>query len=153
MQLPRQSIEHLLDHWPVARLATLGADGRPHVVPIVFTREGSQILSAVDAKPKSGRELARVRNIERQPLVSLLLDDYATDWSRLWWIRVDGMGSVLRDADAPEMAVALAGLRRKYPQYQETSPLVEPPTLLRVRITAVRSWCASPEAVPAADGV
>ena len=148
MQLPRTAIEQLLDHWPVARLATVGPEGRPHMVPIVFYREGPLIYSSVDAKPKSGRELARVQNVGRSPRVSLLLDDYSEDWSRLWWLRVDGTGSVLRDADAAEMVIAVDGLRRKYPQYQQTSPLGEPPTLLRVRMTAVGSWCAGPNAVP-----
>jgi PPOX class probable F420-dependent enzyme len=150
MKIPQDAIDPLLDDWPVARLATTGPDGRPHLVPIVFFRDGDLIFSAVDGKPKSGGELARVRNVERCPGVSLLLDDYSPDWSRLWWLRIDGMASVLRpeagEAD-PEVARARRGLRRKYPQYQETPLLADPPTLLRVQITAIQGWCASPRAL------
>jgi nitroimidazol reductase NimA-like FMN-containing flavoprotein (pyridoxamine 5'-phosphate oxidase superfamily) len=38
MQLPSATIESLLETWPVARLATLTPEGRPHQVPIVFAR-------------------------------------------------------------------------------------------------------------------
>jgi nitroimidazol reductase NimA-like FMN-containing flavoprotein (pyridoxamine 5'-phosphate oxidase superfamily) len=36
----------------VARLATVGADGAPHLVPLVFAVDGDTVYSAVDAKPK-----------------------------------------------------------------------------------------------------
>ena len=80
MKLDRECIEFVLDRWPVARLATSGPDGRPHLIPIVFARDGEQIFSPVDAKPKSGRELTRVRNLRSRPLVSLIIDQYDPDW-------------------------------------------------------------------------
>ena len=47
----------------VARLATVGADGSPHLVPIVFALAGEVIHTAVDAKPKRHRALRRLANI------------------------------------------------------------------------------------------
>ncbi len=151
MKLPESAIEFLLDNWPVARLASTGPDGRPHQVPIVFAREGARLFSPVDGKPKSGRELARVRNVRRRPEVSLLLDHYDADWQRLWWLRLEGTARVIRPATAsawPEFDAVVASLRAKYPQYRRTPLLGDPPTLLAIEPTAVGSWCAGPEAVP-----
>lgn len=135
VQIPEDAIQRLLDTWPVARLATLGAAG-PHQVPLVFARAEGLLWSPVDAKPKRGGELARLRNVERDPRVSLLLDHYDEDWSRLWWIRVDGRARVVRG----EVVEAVAALRAKYPQYAVTGLLREPPTLLAIEPLALRSW-------------
>ena len=150
MQLPAQVAEHLLDTWPVARLATTGPDGRPHQVPIVFARHDDILYSPVDGKPKGGGELARIRNARRQPDVSLLLDHYEPDWRCLWWLRIDGRARVLEPSDPEgdaELALALAALRAKYPQYREVAVLAGPPTLLGVRIVSQVSWCASSQAL------
>ncbi len=83
MELSPDAIRDRLDRWPVARLATIGAGGRPHQVPIVFARVGECMWSPVDGKPKSGKGLVRVRNLRAHPNVSLLLDEYTNDWTRL----------------------------------------------------------------------
>src|SRR5438105_7336995 len=71
----------------VARLATADAAGVPHVVPVCFALDAGagRIYIALDSKPKRvpGRALRRVRNIEANPHVALLCDEYAEDWSRL----------------------------------------------------------------------
>jgi nitroimidazol reductase NimA-like FMN-containing flavoprotein (pyridoxamine 5'-phosphate oxidase superfamily) len=36
----------------VARLATVGHDGRPHIVPITFALGDDEVYFAVDFKPK-----------------------------------------------------------------------------------------------------
>jgi PPOX class probable F420-dependent enzyme len=100
---------------PVARLATVRPDGRPHLVPIVFALEGNRIYSIVDPKPKASTSLARLRNIEANPQVSLLVDAYSDDWGRLWWVRADGRAMVV--ADGPDREWAITFLRAKYPQY------------------------------------
>jgi PPOX class probable F420-dependent enzyme len=101
----------------VARLATIKPDGRPHVVPITFAVEGDRIFSIVDAvKPKSSLSLVRLRNIEANPQVTLLADEYRDDWDHLWWVRADGRARVV--ADGPNRARAISLLRAKYPQYR-----------------------------------
>jgi PPOX class probable F420-dependent enzyme len=151
MQLTAPLVEALLDAWPVARLATLDRDGRPHAVPIVFARCEGALWSPVDGKPKSGRELARVAAIRRDPRVSLLLDHYDADWNRLWWLRVDGEARVVEPLAVSEVAPVVGALRAKYPQYEEIPVLVEPATLLRVQPASVRSWCAGRDALAAAE--
>jgi PPOX class probable F420-dependent enzyme len=101
---------------PVAMLATVGADGAPHLVPVVFAVHGDVVYTAVDAKRKSTRRLRRLANIEGNPKVSMLVDHYADDWSQLWWVRADGMAAIHYSGE--EMATGYALLRRKYPQYQ-----------------------------------
>jgi PPOX class probable F420-dependent enzyme len=151
MRLPEAAIEHLLDTWPVARLATHAPGGRPHQVPIVFARSQGRLWSPIDAKPKQAGELARVRHLRAHPEASLLLDDYSQDWSRLWWLRVDVAARVLQPADPgadPAAAAAVAALRVKYPQYAKLAMLREPATLLELRPVRIASWCAGREAVP-----
>ncbi len=83
----------------VARLATAGADGRPHLVPVVFAVSGDIIYSAVDAKPKRTTALRRLANVRQNPAVALLVDHYVDDdWGALWWVRADGRGRVLDPA-------------------------------------------------------
>jgi len=105
---------------PVAMLATVGPDGAPHLVPVVFAvhnnGEHPVVYTAVDAKRKSTRRLRRLTNIEANPRVSMLVDHYDEDWSQLWWVRADGVAEIHHSGD--EMATGYALLRRKYVQYQ-----------------------------------
>jgi PPOX class probable F420-dependent enzyme len=119
----------------VGRLATLGADGRPHLVPICFALEEDTLYSAVDEKPKRSQRLQRLENIRRRPEVSVLVDHYEEDWTRLWWVRMDGTATV--HEDGPEREHGLALLGAKYEQYRG-----DPPTgaVIAVRIESWRGW-------------
>jgi PPOX class probable F420-dependent enzyme len=123
---------------PVARLATVDDRGQPHLVPAVFAVDGDVALIAVDDKPKTSRDLRRLRNIEANPLVSLLVDHYAEDWTRLWWVRADGWATILREPGA--MAGPIDRLVTKYPQYRTTRPAGP---VIRVDITRWVGWSAS----------
>lgn len=105
----------------VARLATVGDAGRPHLVPIVFVLAGETIFSAVDAKPKRSTALRRLANVAANPHVAVLADHYDDDWNRLWWVRADGTGRVLDPAE-PEAVDAVARLVDRYPQYRRQPP-------------------------------
>jgi PPOX class probable F420-dependent enzyme len=101
---------------PVLRLATAGADGRPHVVPCTFAVDGmGRVAIGIDNKPKTTVNLRRLRNISENPRVSLLVDHYADDWSQLWWVRADGNAAIERSGAEYERHWEL--LRSKYPQY------------------------------------
>src|SRR5947207_5675122 len=121
----------------VARLATIDPDGRPHVVPIVFALDGETLYSAVDQKPKRSMTLRRIENARARPDVTILVDHYEDDWSRLWWIRLRGRARVLDEGDERDHALVL--LREKYPQYR-----VEPPEgpVLAVDVIEMREWTA-----------
>jgi PPOX class probable F420-dependent enzyme len=124
----------------VARLATAGADGRPHLVPIVFAVVGGSahdvIYSVVDAKPKRTTALQRLANVSENPRVSVLADHYEEDWDRLWWVRADGTGRLLAEPDEPEAAAAVALLRARYPQQRAVG------TVLAVDVERWSGWAA-----------
>ena len=101
---------------PVAMLATVGADGAPHLVPVVFAVHDDVVYTAVDAKRKSTQRLRRLANIEATPTVSMLVDHYDDDWTQLWWVRADGIAAIHYSGE--EMATGYALLRKKYLQYQ-----------------------------------
>lgn len=104
----------------VARLATAGQDGQPHVVPITFAVDGDRICTAVDHKPKTTPNLRRLRNIAENPSVALLADLYEEEWTGLWWVRVDGHASIVTDATA--MRPHLDLLAERYEQYRQARP-------------------------------
>ena len=122
----------------VARLATTDPDGRPHLVPIVFAIDGDTLYSAVDRKPKRSTTLRRIENARARPDVTVLVDHYEDDWSRLWWIRLRGRARVLDEGEERERALEL--LREKYPQYVEEPP--EGP-VLAVDVTDVLEWSST----------
>jgi PPOX class probable F420-dependent enzyme len=128
----------------VARLATAGADGQPHLVPIVFAvaeRLGHDVIySVVDAKPKRTTALRRLANVSEDPRVSLLADHYEEDWGRLWWVRADGGGRLLAELDEPEAAAAVTLLQARYPQQRAIG------TVLAVDVERWTGWVASAHA-------
>ena len=119
----------------VARLATVGADG-PHIVPMVFALAGDTIYHAVDHKPKRTTALRRIANLRFDPRVSVLVDEFDEDWSRLWWARADGVGRVL----APGHAEALGLLAARYSQYRDRPP--EGP-VIAIDVQRWSGWSAS----------
>jgi len=144
VKLERAEIERILASWPVARLATTAPDGRAELVPIVFAWSGGALWTPVDGKPKRGGELARVRNLRADPRVCVLLDRYAADWERLWWLRLDGRAELVAGG-AAEAARAVAALRAKYPRYASgATPLFAgEPTLIRIEVDRRIGWRAS----------
>ncbi|HXR68717.1 MAG TPA: TIGR03668 family PPOX class F420-dependent oxidoreductase [Dermatophilaceae bacterium] len=124
----------------VGRLATVTAQGWPHLVPVVFALVDDVAYTAVDRKPKTTTALQRLANIAATGRASLLVDEYLDDWSGLWWVRFDGTAQVLAP-DSGEVGVAIGALTLKYPQY-----LGEPPTgpVIALRLTRWRSWEAKP---------
>lgn len=150
MELPLPILERLLAAWPEACLATLDEAGRPALVPIVFTWHGGALWSPVDGKPKRSPHLARLAHVERDPRVCVLIDRYDADWSRLWWVRLEGEAGVVRASgpeDDPLLAPVAEALRAKYPAYASTPLFLGEPTLLRIAPSRIVGWCASPAAL------
>ncbi len=129
-----------LDAARVGRLATVTAEGLPHVVPCCFALVGDRLYSAVDGKPKSTMALRRLDNIRANPAASLVVDHYADDWEQLWWVRADGGCSVV--AAPGERRSALAALADKYRQYRLAPPLG---SVLAIEIDRLRGWSFVPQ--------
>lgn len=118
-------------------MATVAADGRPHLVPITFAVSGDTIVTAIDAKPKTTRSLRRLANIRANPLVAVLADHYDEDWSRLWWARADGEALIV--SDQAGLAAPLELLARRYPAYRQAAP---GGPVIAIRVTAWTGWSA-----------
>ncbi len=106
-------------------------------MPIVFALDGDTLYSAVDTKPKRSRRLRRIENARARPEVTVLVDHYDEDWTRLWWVRLRGRARVLDSGEEAERALGL--LAGKYQQYR-----TEPPALpvLAVDVLEWRGWSA-----------
>jgi PPOX class probable F420-dependent enzyme len=132
-----------------AVLATIAPDGHPRLVPICFVVAGDPpiLYTPIDDKPKRGDDpltLARVRDIQADPRVTVLVDRWDEDWTRLAWLRVEGRATLLEPAPATdEHAAAVAGLRARYPQYS-THRLEQRP-LIRIALERAVGW-GPPEA-------
>ena len=127
-----------LNQQRVARLATVDEHNRPHVVPIVFAYRGERLYTPIDAKPKQvgAHRLRRVRNIQANPQVTVLVDHYEEDWRRLAWVQLRGAAALVESGQ--EQATGVSLLEAKYPQYAQM-PLAGRPIIV-VRIEDVASW-------------
>ncbi|SEF12820.1 TIGR03668 family PPOX class F420-dependent oxidoreductase [Jiangella alba] len=139
MRLAPETCRQRMSAARVAHLATTGADGQPHLVPVTFalvtSSSADRIAIAVDQKPKTTVALRRLRNIAENPLVSLLCDHYDEDWTQLWWVRADGRAVVLDDGNGRDGALVALSLR--YGQYRAEPP--RGPVIL-IEITAWSGW-------------
>ena len=108
----------------VARMATVGVGGVPHLVPVTFAMLGENTLvSAVDHKPKRTAALRRLANIAANPAVCLLVDEYSEDWAALWWARADGHARIVVPGQERELRdVAIDTLAARYVQYAQRRP-------------------------------
>ena len=102
----------------VARLGTADAAGQPLVVPLCYAFDGRHCYSAIDAKPKreAPGQLQRVRNIRQNARVSLLVDHYEEEWSRLRYVILQSRADLL--SDGAEFTYAVDLLLEKYSQYR-----------------------------------
>jgi PPOX class probable F420-dependent enzyme len=131
----------------VGHLASITPGSRPHVVPFAFAvveeAAAIRVYWAVDDKPKRSRRLQRIRNLEANPAVELVVDGYEEDWSALWWVRASGASRIVLEPD--ERAVALAALEAKYPQYGAARP---PGPVVAIDVERITSWEATPNPEP-----
>ena len=127
-----------LDGQRVARLATADSGGHPHVIPICFVVMAQTVYFTIDEKPKriSGAPLKRVANIQENPFVALVADQYDDDWSRLGWVMVQGPAEILDSGDEHDRAQA--GLRARYQQLRDMR--IEGLPVVAIRIEHAASW-------------
>jgi len=124
----------------VAHLATADQRGRPLVIPICFVFDGKELYSPIDEKPKrtSPLLLKRIRNIQANPHVSVVVDRYDKNWKRLAYVLITGKAKVLLTGPRHKRAVRL--LRRKYPQYRKMG--LEERPIIQITPGRLKSWGA-----------
>jgi PPOX class probable F420-dependent enzyme len=133
----------------VGRLATADRDGQPLVVPVCYVVDGGRVWSAIDAKPKRTRNLRRLRNLAENPHVSLCVDVWDEDWTRLCYVIVEGTADVCERGDDRRHAVDL--LVGKYPQYRVMGLDRDAGPVVRITPRRVIAWRARDPA-PASGG-
>lgn len=128
-----------ITHGRVAHMATVGADGRPVVVPIVYAFDG-RLYTPIDAKPKrvEAQRLRRVQNIQANPHVAIVVDRYSENWNELAWALIRGTAVVV--ANGADYATGIDLLRQKYPQYATLS--LSDSLLIIVTPTTICGWRA-----------
>ena len=133
-----EEVRDFMEAQRIGRLATADAEGTPHVVPVCYAFDGHRIYSALDLKPKRvpWQRLKRVRNIQANPRVGLVIDRYSEDWSQLAYVLIRGRADIVETGEEQERAVSL--LRDRYPQYDAL--LAESCPVLRITPDRVVSW-------------
>lgn len=140
----RQDIEEFIQSVRVARLATIDSDFKPHLVPVVFVFDGNHFFIPVDEKRKKAKpeKLRRIRNIQGNSNVALLIDEYNEDWTRLAFVMIQGIASIEKSRPQADIQVqkALKQLTIKYTQYQRVGT---GEILIRIKPEKVVSWRSS----------
>jgi PPOX class probable F420-dependent enzyme len=109
------------------------------VVPIVFVWMNEVLYTPLDRKPKRDDDwhaLRRVRNIETNGRVAIVVDHYDEDWSNLAWVMIEGVATILESGEERDAAGAL--LNEKYSQYETLS--LEGRPIVRVEIERASEW-------------
>ena len=122
----------------VARFATAEHGGQPHVVPICYAVYDNSVYFTIDEKPKQLRDkpLKRIRNLQINPHVALVVDRYEEDWTQLGWVMVQGEAALLDDGEEHTKAQRL--LKVRYPQLHGMQ--ISDLPVIAVRIKHVVSW-------------
>lgn len=125
----------------VARLATVDAESRPHIVPVCFVYHDRVFYTAIDMKPKrvAPERLARMKHIQAASQVALLIDHYHDDWSQLWYVLARGKAMLVPNSATRERAAAIRRLRAKYPQYA-AGMLADDAPLIRIAPERIAFW-------------
>jgi PPOX class probable F420-dependent enzyme len=140
LPLEEPGVRRFLSLSRVGHLATAAPDAMPHAVPLCFWFDGANFYFVIDEKPKRhrGLKLKRMRNIEANPHVSLLIDHYEEDWSQLAYVLVSGTAKVVEGRE--EYMLALRNLRDKYPQYRTMALSYETNLMVRIEPQRVHTW-------------
>ena len=135
----------LVQRRPVATLATVDADAEPTVIPICFVYQSGRLYTPIDDKRKrvSWGRLKRLRNIEGNPKVSVLVEEYSKDWSQLAYVLFHGLAEALlpQGPFAREHRSAVQSFHDKYAQYRSST--IDRRPIIRIIPSRARHWTAS----------
>ncbi len=108
-------VEPFLRHARVARMATTGTDGAPHVVPVCPVLDRGRVYVATEGGSR------KVRNLEADPRVAIVFDDYVEDWNALRQVMVRGRARLIRRGLRWNELREL--FHAKFQQYPEVAPI------------------------------
>ena len=116
----------------VARVATVASDSVPHNVPVCPLLENNKIYFGTE------RGARKMRNIEGNPNVTVVFDDYTEAWDYIRGVMFQGKARVV---NAKEFRQFRKKIYAKYSQYERRSPLGDRDSAI-VEVTPTRkfSW-------------
>jgi nitroimidazol reductase NimA-like FMN-containing flavoprotein (pyridoxamine 5'-phosphate oxidase superfamily) len=114
----------------VCRVATAGAAGIPHAVPVCHVLAGGKLYFG------SGDDGRKVKNIAENPNVTVVIDAYSDTWSLLRGVMIQGRASAIIER-GPRFRRVRDLLYRKYPQYPRDAAL-SPSDSVIVEVTPAR---------------
>jgi PPOX class probable F420-dependent enzyme len=139
-------IEEFIEKARVARLATVDNTFKPHLVPVVFVFDGNHFFIPIDQKRKSVKPqgLKRIKNLQNNSDVALLIDMYSEDWTELAFVMIQGKASIITSKTQWNIDVkeAYNKLTTKYLQYQKIR-LSE--MCIIIKPEKIVSWGANPD--------
>lgn len=97
-----EALEFLATGTRTAKVAWVASDGRPHVAPIWFIVEGSDILF------NTGSGAGKARAMQRNPRISLVVDVEEPPYA---YVKVDGTVEIIEDLDEVRRIATLCGGR------------------------------------------
>ena len=101
----------------VCRIATIDPSRTSHNVPVCHVLVGARIYFASEKRAK------KVRNVARNSRITVVLDEYSDDWSRLKGLMIVADARVIEKGRMFDRA--RKALYRKYPQYRKYVPIEE----------------------------
>jgi len=140
MEALSPSVAGFIAEGRVGRLGTADAAGQPLVVPICYAFDGESLFSAIDAKPKTTapRGLKRIRNLQDNPKVSVVIDRYDEDWRKLRYVIIQGRAELLTEGGDFSRGIDL--LLAKYPQYRDMGLNRGSGLMIKVKPDRVTQW-------------
>jgi PPOX class probable F420-dependent enzyme len=128
-----KKVAKLIANERVCRVATTGAEGRPHLVPVCHVLAGDKIYFG------SGDDGRKVKNLEANPQIAITVDLYSDDWSQLRGVMVQGTARIIERG--PRFKQARARLYAKYPQYSKEAAISPSDSVVvEVTPTHVFTW-------------
>ena len=117
----------------VARVATTGPAGLPHVVPVCHVLVDGRVYFA------SGPKGRKVRNLEANPRAAVVVDVYSEAWRGLRGVMVQGRAALIRRGSRFRKIRRL--LYEKYLQYPDDAAIDESDSVIvEVTPTHVFTW-------------
>ncbi len=122
--------EFMLGKARTASLATVRADGRPHVAPIWFDLDGDTLLFM------TGESTVKGRNLRREPRVSLCVDDEQPPFA---FVLLEGTAEPAEnDPDMLDWATRIGGRYMGAERAEEFGRRNAVPSELLVRVTPTK---------------
>ena len=123
------TVTEFVERAPVCRIATVRPDGEPHVIPVCPVFDGETLY--VDVGDRS----ATASGVRDSGRVSVLIDEYDDDWSKL---RAVVLKCRARELSGEEKDAVWDRIREKFPQHSSVN--WEPRLTLALEVQDWREW-------------